>query len=118
MTSANAEKWDDYIPLRAYQAATDDGDETPIAPPPTWLSEGGKEAWERLAPHVRPSPTEVDEFACYCESIGEYQEGTKLIAEIGMITADIEGTIMANPAASIRDRADAKISRWASRFRR
>lgn len=107
----------DYIPLRVYNGE-DASPDVPTADAPDWLTKRGIAAWERLAPLVKPSPAELDEFACYCESIAEYQESTDWVRDLGMVIADMEGNSMANPAASIRDRADTKISRWASRFRR
>lgn len=99
---------------------------TPSAPaevessiePPDWLSDYAKEAWARLAPYMTLAPTDVDEFAAYCETLAEFRESTEVISEAGLLIIDpASGMPVPNPIAGVRDRADRKIAAWAARFR-
>lgn len=86
--------------------------------PPEWLSEHGREAWERLAPELSLTATDLDEFAAYCESISEFREATEVISEAGLLIIDpASGMPVPNPITGVRDRADRKIAAWAARFR-
>lgn len=103
-----------FVPYTATQPI---GDDYQPPSPPSWLTDGAKEAWQRLAPHAKPTPADVDEFAAYCEAISEFQAATGEVKATGLLIADMEGNTLANPALAIRDSADAKLSKWSQRFR-
>ncbi|UAK38430.1 P27 family phage terminase small subunit [Gordonia bronchialis] len=105
------------IPL-ARPASPDQGDgATPD--PPDWLTDKGREAWETLAPLYRLTPRDLAEFAAFCEAFGEFHEATEMISDVGLVVIDpASGMPTPNPLAAIRDRADAKLARWATRFER
>jgi P27 family predicted phage terminase small subunit len=87
--------------------------------PPEWLSEYAKEAWERLAPYCQLAPTDVDEFAAYCETLAEFRESSEVISEAGLLIIDpASGMPVPNPIQMVRNNADRKIAFWANRFRR
>lgn len=85
---------------------------------PDWMTDKGVEAWETLAPLYNLSKHDLPEFVAFCEALGELNESTGMIAEIGLIVVDPHsGLPDSNPIAGIRDRADIKVARWAQRFR-
>lgn len=105
-----------FIPLRG---ATDTADSDPVGDAPDWLDDRARSVWERLAPKLRPTAAEADEFACLCVAVGEFQDATvEINSGGGMVLTGPEGEQYANPAVGIRDTADGKIARWTARFRR
>ncbi|MFI6168827.1 P27 family phage terminase small subunit [Nocardia sp. NPDC051052] len=107
------------IPLHRPPAAGPDHDAVDAAPePPEWMTSNGRDAWQRLTLHVQVTATNRDEFAAYCEAIAEFRESTEIISETGLLILDpASGQPAPNPVTMVRDRADAKIARWAQRFR-
>lgn len=86
--------------------------------PPEWLTEKGREAWDRYAPLYAITERDLPEFVAYCEAIGEFHETTEMLAEVGLVVLDpASGMPEANPVLSIRDRADRKLASWSERFR-
>lgn len=104
-----------FIPLRGGINTTNHG---PAGAPPDWLDDRARQTWERLAPTLKPTEAEADEFACLCVAVGEFQEATVNINDAGMVLTGPEGEEYANPAVGIRDTADGKIARWTARFRK
>lgn len=85
---------------------------------PEWLSEFGKETWLRLAPQYQLGPTDVDEFAAFCEAVAEFREATEVISEAGLLVIDPQTAMpVPNPITGVRDRADKKLAYWAGRFK-
>lgn len=108
-------QWKPFIPLHT---TGEDDPNRQTQPAPEWLTTQAQAAWNRLEPHCKPAPHELDEFAAYCEAISEYREATALIKESGLLASDMDGNPIPNPAQNIRDSADTKLSKWATRFRR
>lgn len=85
--------------------------------PPDWLTEKGREAWDLLFPLHTVTTRDLPEFIAFCEAVGEFHESTEMISDVGLVVIDpVSGMPTPNPLTSIRDRADAKIARWAGRF--
>lgn len=93
----------------------------PFTTPPEpfeWMSELAVEHWNRLAPLIVLRPSELTEFAAYCEALSEFQESTDMIKDVGLVVPDpATGLPTSNPLTGIRDRADRKLAFWANRFR-
>ncbi|XAO35435.1 terminase small subunit [Gordonia phage Morgana] len=86
--------------------------------PLDWLSEIATEHWRREAALRELRPSDLPEFAAYCETLAEFQESSDMIKDVGLVVPDPEtGLPTANPLTMIRDRADRKIAFWANRFR-
>ena len=85
---------------------------------PDWMTDKGVEAWETLAPLYNLSKHDLPEFVAFCEAVGELNESTGMIAEIGLIVVDPTPAFL----TPIRLQASAtaltsKVARWAQRFR-
>ena len=98
---------------------TPPGAVVPIAPvdPFDWMTENGKKAWRALRDVSEVTELNQFEFVAYCEAIGEFRDATKLIEELGMLTTAGDGTPIPSPIVGIRNAADARLARWAQRFR-
>jgi P27 family predicted phage terminase small subunit len=72
---------------------------------PTWLDEGAKAAWARLAPELEKlgllTPLDRDCFAVYCQSYSAWAEAEQVLAE--------KGRFYVGPGAKLRERPEVAV---------
>lgn len=87
--------------------------------PPSWLSKRGRAVWRRVSPEVARmgllTAADTDAFACWCQSVADYQEASEAL--------DREGAVVMNgpqyapsPWHSIRAKALAGLVKLSGRF--
>lgn len=92
----------------------------PGAPCPSWLSEGGKPHWERLAPMLIRLGllTEADQsaLACLCEALYDLEWANQEIAKEGRTQMGSTGTTIAHPAILIARQAREHVRKFSAEF--
>ncbi len=85
--------------------------------PPGTLSEGARDHWLTLAPHlpIPLTPGDVVGFTLLCNSLATYDAANESLAA-RILSYDDEGTGTEHPALRVRDKQDAIINRWLRHF--
>lgn len=93
-------------------------EEVPAAP--EWLGDFGRVVWSHVAPHLHAigclTVADVKLLALYCEAWDELFAAREDIAKSGLTLMSDKGTVYANPAVGIKNRAILRIKSIGGEF--
>jgi P27 family predicted phage terminase small subunit len=76
---------------------------------PTWLDEGARATWARLAPELEKrdllTPLDRDSFALYCQSYSAWAEAEQVLAERVRFYVGPGGKLRERPEVTVAERA-------------
>lgn len=87
---------------------------------PPWLSDGGRQEWDRIAPELQSmgllTGVDASELAVYCQAYAEMVHAEAMIVEHGYTQVSTSGLERKSPWLPIRDEAAKRLHQVALQF--